>query len=490
MSAGCFRAKPAWVLVWIPAILMMGISSLMAQQAPSILGRWQYRDNQQETITDFMADGRFHQSVKTNLGQHEVQGRYTWNAQLLQMAPDGYLQGQQIRYRFQDANTLILTYETGQSITVKRLAAGNPSAATAANLPAAVPPPATSATAKTGAVAKKPAQVFLQRGWEPNEKAFSILVPKGWKIDGGIFNVNPLQTNGPGNSISPKCDFSVKNDDKGTVMIRWMPGWNYADLTYAPSGFGLFQPGQFYKGMPVRVKVNARQYLTEMLRKERPQASGLKVIAEDSMGEVTRAFESRAEGVNRQLQNIGVGSIGFESLALWVEYTEGGTLFREVLMTTIADNRKGAFQWSNENTLMFRAPDGEFESWKTVLDLIRASRSPNPQWLAAVEKAGGERAKLAWETQNYISQVANEIVANRQKANAEIRYERYLFLSGQEEYKNPFTGEKEVGSSAYRYRWQNRQDEILYTDRNEFDPNQIKDFEATEWKRTEAWNRK
>lgn len=125
-------------------------------------------------------------------------------------------------------------------------------------------------------------------------------------------------------------------------------------------------------------------------------------------------------------------------------------------MTVIADNRSGAFQWSNENTVMFRAPAETFEGWKPILDMIRGSQEVNPQWLAAVQRASGERAKRALETQQYINRVANEIVENRRRKNAQMRHEDWLFISGQEEYKNPFTGEIERGSSAYQYRWENK----------------------------------
>lgn len=317
-----------------------------------------------------------------------------------------------------------------------------------------------------------------------------MLVPKGWQIAGGIFNVNPLQTNGPGNTISPKCDFTVKSDNRGNIMVRWLPSWNYADLTYSPTGFGLFKPGQYYQGMPVRVMVNAKQFITELLAKERPQASNLQVLAEDPMNEVTAAFTQKAEAVNNSLRQLGKAPLRFESLAVVVEYTEGGQRFRETFMTTIADNRHGAFQWSNENTIACRAPAAAFDSWKPVLDMIQTSRQANPQWLAAVEKAAGQRAKGALETQQYINRVANEIVENRRRTHAEMRHEQWLFISGQEEYKNPFTGEIERGTSAYRYRWENNQGEVLYVDENSYDPNRYEEYNSREWKRSEVWDRR
>jgi hypothetical protein len=293
-------------------------------------------------------------------------------------------------------------------IRVRSLAASRPPGG-----PPGTPTPRVSAGKETN-------RLVLQRVWEPNEHAFTVLVPMGWKMRGGIFNVDPLQTNGPGNTISPKCDFAVESDDQGTIMIRWMPSWNYADLTFAGMGGGFFQPGQWYQGMPVRLMVSAKQFLYEMLGAEHPKGSDLSILEEDPMAEVTAAFNKAAEETNRALQQMGIGPLRFESMALMVEYMEEGQRYREWLTTTIADNRCGAFMWTNDNTIMFRAPAGTFDSWTRVLNKIQTSREVNLEWLKAVEAARGLRAKAAWLTQQYINHVASEILANHQKTNAEL----------------------------------------------------------------------
>jgi hypothetical protein len=63
-----------------------------------------------------------------------------------------------------------------------------------------------------------------------------------------------------------------------------------------------------------------------------------------------------------------------------------------------------------------RAPAADFATWGKVLLQIRNSLELNSQWLAAVEKANGERARIAWETQQYINQVIAEVLAKRQQA--------------------------------------------------------------------------
>jgi hypothetical protein len=493
------EGQPAGLLLAGVLAFLSFIVTAATPQAGSIVGRWRYAGPQTEITADFNADGSFSQVTADLNGRQEFQGRYGFDGNVLVIQPAGY-PAQQIGCRFQDVDTMVLSYPTGDVIQAVRVqsksATAKPSIparedTTATSRP---PEPAAQTEKKTTGLgqdsSRKPVRLVLQRIWEPNERAFTVLVPKGWKTAGGVFNVNPLQMNGPGNSISPKCDFAVKSDDRGTVMMRWMPGWNHADLTFSPTGFGLFQPGQYYQGMLVQVMPSPKAFLIEMLRKERPQASNLLIVVEDPMPEVTRAFEQQAAPLNLQLRQAGLGALRFDSLAIAVEYTEAGVRYREVLSSTIADNRASAFQWSNENTIMFRTPAAEFDSWKPVLDMIQSSREGNPQWLASVAKAIGERAKGALETQKYINKVAADIVENRRRTHAEIRHENWLFLTGQEEYKNPFTGGIERGTSEYRYRWQNNQGEIIYTDENAFDPNRNEEFNTKEWKRSEVWDRK
>ena len=455
---------------------------VQAETGGPIIGKWQYKDSQWEITAEYRGDGSFFQETRSAMGREEIRGRWRLAGQMLQLMADGTFVSQQAFCQFPDPDTMVLTYPNGQVLRARRVSQGSGKADEQRAAPQA---PSTSPSS-----GRRPPTLLLDRVWEPNEKAFSILVPKGWKTSGGIFNVNPLQTNGPGNSISPKCDFTVRKDDVGTVMFRAVPSWNYADLSQSPTGWSLFKPGQHYQGMPVRPIITPTQFLAELIHKERPQASGLRIIAEVPLPEIAEAYAKKAQAANAQLRQIGIAPTQFYSFGMLVEYTESGHLFREGLRTTIADARGGAFMWSNDDTVMIRAPSDSFEAWKPVLDMIQSSVEMNPQWVAAVTRAMGERAQMALETQRYINRVASEIVENRRKTNAEIRHEQYLLISGQEEYKNPFTGEVERGTSAYQYRWVNNQGQVLYTDENSFDPNRYEEYNTREWKRSQVWDRK
>jgi hypothetical protein len=464
-------------------VLLFLLAPPTAFSNTTLVGSWQYKDAQLNIVADFFTDGTFRQVNVGPQGRQTFSGRYQLNGQVLYLQEDGGRPALQAVIRFADPETAVVTYASGETLTWKRASARPPSPApsTPSDLSA---PPAGVPTPVGGMPTKNIKTLMMQRTWEPKEQAFSFLLPRGWALEGGVFNVNPLQMNGPGNTITPKCDLTVKADARGAVMLHWAPSWNYADLSLSPSGWNLFRPGMHYQGMPVRPIIGARQFLTELFKSKRPQAADIKIVAEDPMPEVVTAYARQAELINQNLRKLGLAPTRFEALALVVEYCEAGEHFREVLSTTIADARGGAFMWSNDDTIAFRAPAARFEEWKPALDTIRASRQPNPQWVAAVTKASGERAKAAFETQRYIANVANQIVENRRRTHAEIRHEQWLFISGQEEYTNPFNGQTERDTSYYSYRWVNNQGDVIYTDENSFDPNTIEEYKTREWKRT------
>lgn len=465
-------------------VLCMAPTALLSA-APSLAGSWHCQNGQFDAVVEFFPDGRFRQATTGPQGKQLDSGWFQLNGQqLLLMSEDGRPQIQ-ATCRFIGANTVLVTYANGKALTWKRAAEYSPTTP-----PPATPPPADAvrATPRPAGLPDRAASstpaLLMQRVWEPNEKAFSFLLPKGWAAEGGVFNVNPLQMNGAGNTISPKCDLTVKHDSRGTVMLRWAPSWNYADLSRSPSGWGSFRPGSYYQGMPVRPMPTPRQFLNQWLASTRPAAADVTLVAEDPMPEVAAAYTRKAEPMNQQLQRIGVAPTRFECLAIGVEYREAGERFREVLMTTIADALPSGFMWSNDDTITFRAPAARFEAWKPVFDAVRASRQMNPQWVAAVAKASGARAAAALETQRYIADVAGQIVENRRKTHADIRHENWLFISGREEYTNPFNGQTERDTSHYRYRWVNNQGDIIYTDENGFDPNRVEEYNTREWKRS------
>ncbi len=357
--------------------------------------------------------------------------------------------------------------------------------------PAAARPSARGATSGGSArpSGNKPVTVVLRRQWEPRQKAFTVLVPAGWQVDGGLFSVDPTAAGGALNSIETKCDFTVKRDAAGTVMARWAPTYNFADFSRGPEFAnlaGLFPPGAGYNGALVKPMPTVGAYLSESFKLVRPEASDVSISQRGELPELAQVLSGMSAGVNATMAQIGKAPMTFTAGFMVFDYKEGGRRYREAAATALCDWRATAGIWSNQFTFHMRAPAEEADDWKPVLDIIRQSLKINPEWLAAYVKAVGQRGEGAAEVFRTLARIDQEIFERRAKTRSDIQHENYLLLTGQEEYVNPFTKEVERDTSDYRQRWTNQAGDRIYSNVEPFDPNRDPDLNRLEWKLTPA----
>jgi hypothetical protein len=324
------------------------------------------------------------------------------------------------------------------------------------------------------------AMVF-QRVFEPNEKAFSLLIPRGWIIEGGIFRVDPLAQGGPSQSIAAKIDFTVKKDAQGSVMIRWLPDMLYYDTRMSPAGqMGLFPPGSNYQGMTVYPVMSAQQFLQNVVVPfAHPDAASLKVVEQRRLSDVAEKYGQRVRALMPQL------TFTYDAALLTVTYRERGHSFKEKLVTVIEDwGQLGAGMWGNKETFLIRCSPEGFKKWEPVFSVIQHSVIIDSRWLAGEIRGQIQRGQIAINTQREIERIEKEIAAHRRKTNAEIHNDMFLTLTDQEEYVNPFTNEVETGSNQWKYRWVNESGEVIYTDDENYDPRTDVNLNRTDFTRT------
>lgn len=312
-----------------------------------------------------------------------------------------------------------------------------------------------------------PVMVF-DRVNEPVERAFSVLVPQGWRIRGGIVRVDPLARGGPAQSIAAKVDFAVLSDEDATVAVRWLPDTLYADMSASPAAaHGLFPPGSHYQGMTVLALTGAADFTRRwLLPALHPDASELRIVRQSAAPEVATAHTRLARSL--------IPAIDFthDAAATIIEYEDGGVSYRESLFVVVENwGRAGAGMWGTKDVLVARAPAAVFDAWQPVLGIIQSSVRVDAQWLAGEIRGQIRRGEIAARTMAEIQRIGREITEHRRLTHAEIHNDMFLALTGQEEYVNPFTGEIETGSDHWRHRWENPDGRIIYTDREDYDPN-------------------
>jgi hypothetical protein len=324
------------------------------------------------------------------------------------------------------------------------------------------------------------AEAFVfRRVAEPRENAFSLVVPDGWHVEGGIFRVDPAAGGGPANSIAAKVDFAVKRDAAGSVAIRWLPDVLFFDPRHSPAGqMGLLGP--VYQGMPVTPLMPAARFLSDVaFRQAHPQASGIEVAASKALPELSRRYEERVRQFPFPM------TFSYDAAVLDANYSEGAARYRERLFAVVENwGQMGAGMWGNKDTVLMRAPEGEFDRWARVMSVVQNSVRINQQWLLGELRGQAQRGEIAIRTQQEIERIGREIAAHRQTTNAEIHNDMFLTLTGQEEYVNPYTREVEVDSDAWRHRWVNESGDVVFSDAEEYDPNVDIRLNRSGYKRT------
>jgi hypothetical protein len=320
---------------------------------------------------------------------------------------------------------------------------------------------------------------------EPNENAFTILVPTGWKSQGGIFRVNAAEMGGPLNALVAKCDLAFTSPD-GMVMFHILP-----DIVYAHVGIGggFWQPGSVYQGAVVRQLESAEQHLMSLFNYHHSQAGNAQVLKSGPLPWEIEALRRASAYSNQLLAQIGGQTMTseFDAAAMMVEYTEQGVRYRSVMATGIV-NQRAAMTWNNTRTLEFRAPAAEFDRWRPVMDVMRYSVRFNLPWVLKETNNQREQADFIMKVFQESNRIDQEMLAKSRVNREEIMNDNFLVLTGQEEFVNPHTGETEVDTDAYRYRWKTDGGDVYYTNQEDVDPNTF--LQRTDYQRSPVRKRR
>ena len=299
---------------------------------------------------------------------------------------------------------------------------------------------------------------------EPREGAFTLLIPSGWQVSGGILRVNPLTAGGPLNSIAAKLEMSIRSPD-GRTLLQWYPEMNYIDLRGQPAA-PMFRPGSNYNGALVWPKLNAAGYLQQgVFARAHPRASAVRVTGTYPLPRVAASYQEVVRQMRLPI------AFQFDAALMIVRYQEGGAAWEEALYTAVQDwGPAGAGLWTNKDTFSVRTSGGSLEQLGRLISVMLQSVQLNPRWVEGEIRGQIQRNEIAISTQEEIQRLDREIVEHRRRTNAEIQNQMYHNLMGTDEYVNPLTRKTEVGSNAWNYRWVNAQGEAIYSDDMNFDP--------------------
>jgi hypothetical protein len=167
--------------------------------------------------------------------------------------------------------------------------------------------------------------IAFERKQEPKEHAFSLLVPKGWLLEGGAIRILNPDMAGALNMVDCKFDLAVKKDAQGSVMIRWMPEMLCIDRANA---FGNPE-GAVFNNALVRNKRTPEQFILEVaIPYAHPKATNIKVISSKTLPQLAQKYQKAVPSYLNMVTNV-----QYYAGMLEFSYNENGISYSERMIT-------------------------------------------------------------------------------------------------------------------------------------------------------------
>jgi len=320
--------------------------------------------------------------------------------------------------------------------------------------------------------------ILFRRIDEPNEKALSLLVPYGWKIEGGAIRILDPNIAGSNNMVECKFDMAVKKDDEGTVMIRWLPEMLCIDQSQAWGN----PEGAVFNNFLVRRKRDPASFILQVaIPYAHPNAVNINVKTKKNLPGLEAKYAGMVDPNVKMYTNL-----SYKALLMEYTYEEKGIKFLERMVSVIEDyGINGGGLWKNRESMLIRTPVTEMAKWEPVLKTIQNSGIWNLKWISGEINGQRERSGLIAATQKELQAMDNAINESRRNTSSEINKDMYLTLTGQNEYTNPFTGKTEVDTDNWKNRWVNSSGDIIYSDNPSYDPNRDPELKISGFKRSD-----
>lgn len=225
------------------------------------------------------------------------------------------------------------------------------------------------------------------QGFEQPAEAFSILLPKGWKHQGGVVwkGFNECR----GEMISAK--WSVSSPDGG-ITYTVLPNHSWASASDMMMMMQNLQMQAQQGGCEVGGPMDAASYLREVMAPRELQGATITGLKENT--EVAREMERMAAQTKAAFEQWG-GQATLQPSAIiaqlrWNDGTEGLALVSVLNVINVSQNMyTGEYQQlTNSNASersILRFPADRRDEAERVLASIKSSYRTNPQWKQAVE---------------------------------------------------------------------------------------------------------
>lgn len=294
---------------------------------------------------------------------------------------------------------------------------------------------------------------------DPREGAFSVQVPSGWAVDGGLFRVASVDVRSALDVTSPDRQIRITFGDRN------MPPFVEPNQMLAMTGFR--EGSQYSPGYGVVFLVQrylpgaefARQYIAL-----RPAKGCANLVFTEN-----RSRPDIDNAVNGVYSRFALAGMSLELRSGDASFTcqengqpMAGYYFAGTLRTRSASMPGG--NWNVQHLLGFVAAREKAALAQQVMERIVASIAINPDWARRQQQTTAETSRIVSETSAAISKVSSDTYWSRQRSNDELSRRRSNATLGVEDVIDPATGREIKVESGSNYYWIDQRGTIVGTE--------------------------
>jgi hypothetical protein len=313
---------------------------------------------------------------------------------------------------------------------------------------------------------------FLSLYQDQYQNAFYILIPKGWKTEGGMvpsgvqWNVVDL--------VESNISFRVTSPD-GKSFFGWYPRFYFQDPQFIQqSSGGVLQPqiGQVLNGCWIYPFLDVAQYVKHIVF----QQFGINEFQTPRLiGNVVKDATLKP-WVPKSATRADYGYVNFECMI-------GGTpMFGRVY--TIIYDIQGAI-WSTVGTFGWLAPKIRWKEDERIMEMCIRSFRLNPQWVQRASAATRQRARGYNQVIQQMHRIDLEINRQQGRAANDIQEEFYKVITDQIETIDPESGKSKY-LPMYNHAYTDGQGNFFLRD---YDDGTLPFENAPEWRKLKIINR-
>ena len=317
------------------------------------------------------------------------------------------------------------------------------------------PAPGTARGAVATVVSHTPPVLFVLFS-DPKEQAFTVEVPKGWSVRGGLFRLAAVDTRPALELTSPDGAIRITSGDAE------IPTFTLPSQTLAFAGFN---EGAWYSpGYGVRMMVRrylsgaqfAEQYVRDRVLTSIHCESGRIVDRQDRTdlsGAVNELYKSQSSAAGAV--RLDVGEVRFECIrggTRWQGYYLAGTL--------LIGSQLGGI-WHVDHLAGYAATQAQAPLAEAIaLHMIRSARI-NPEWARVQQGLTANVSQIVAHTNSAISDGIKKTFERRWVAEAEVMRKDANMRRETTDLVDPDTGETWNVRSQSRYFWRKPGSDVI-----------------------------